>query len=386
MLQLLYFFLRRLMMIKKYFFLVIILISTNLKALETLTHHREHANSVNELPTPDNDNLLNPDYSQFHRDNSPSILDSIKSFLGLQSQGFFDIDMFEKFLVHVTNTRKKQNITGQIAARLTLTQSSKIYIWGDLHGAYHSLIRALESLQQTKVINENLKIIKPDHFFVFNGDAINRSPFSLETLSIILALLKQNPNHVFYIRGNHETKSHWLDYGLKRELQIRVRKSPETIVAFQQEIEDFFNTLPLALYIHNKGNLNTFIRISHFGREKENISEQKLSSFLMQKTTKNGVAYCDITKCIEGKTAPHIPIIIKTEKWRNEHQAINGLGLQEQDKGSVSWTVFSSPILPYQKFYDFYYDAFAVIETNQINILQSTISLYNRDSRTKKSI
>lgn len=354
------------------------------QSFENLTQAKAYAQSIEEFPEPDNKNLLNPNYSIFHRNNLPSIFNYLKHKLGIFNENFFDTTEFEKLLIKVTNTRKQLNSKGNNSVvRLGLSSESKIFIWGDLHGAFHSLVRALDWLNKEKIIDHNFKIIKPKHFLVFNGDAINRSPFTLETFMILLKLLEKNPQHVFYMRGQHETDEYWLDYGLKRELQIRVRQFPETEVAFKQQVNEFFNTLPLALYIHNKKNLKNFIRISHTGREHIELNEENISNFLMTPDAKTNPYYCDLSVCKKGNRTPNVPIIIKTEDWRNEHQAQKGLGLLEQDRGSTSWAVFSPSIFIYQQFYDFYYDAFALIDTNSHNITQSTITLYNRDTRTK---
>ena len=64
-----------------------------------------------------------------------------------------------------------------------------------------------------------------------------------------------------------------------------------------------------------------------------------------------------------------------------EHQFSKGLGQLEQDKGTTAWAILSSPTMIYQKYYNFIYDAFAILNI-KLPITRSCITLVNRNIKT----
>ena len=63
-------------------------------------------------------------------------------------------------------------------------------------------------------------------------------------------------------------------------------------------------------------------------------------------------------------------------------QKMEGLRLLPPDLDSVAWNILSCPNLVFQKAINFFHDAFVII-TPQDNIKDWSITLYNRDVRTK---
>ena len=54
---------------------------------------------------------------------------------------------------------------------------------------------------------------------LFLGDYIDRGQFSLECITLLLALKVMHPNSVFFlIRGNHDFDSFYSKYGFKYEI------------------------------------------------------------------------------------------------------------------------------------------------------------------------
>lgn len=81
-----------------------------------------------------------------------------------------------------------------------------VIIVGDIHGSLHDLLRILK-----KIFEEKTKVL-------FLGDYIDRGQFSLECITLLLALKVMHPNSVFLIRGNHEFDSLCSKYGFKYEI------------------------------------------------------------------------------------------------------------------------------------------------------------------------
>jgi hypothetical protein len=260
-------------------------------------------------------------------------------------------------------------------------------IWGDIQGAYHSFVRALNEMKSLDVITNDLHIIKPNYYFVFNGNAIDQSAYSLEVLTIIMRLIDNNPGKVFYLRGQHEDQGHWKDFSLKRDLVFRVSLSPKERfelsgkIPLSEEMDRFFNTLPLALYLvgQEEGDTIDVVRISYFGRDHKELEVAQDGLYFGDATGEPHVSKL-YNKKESGRKKINVKAIIKGEYRLTSYHTTLGLSQLEADKGSTSWIVFSSPTDTYRHLQDFYYDVFTLLEIGK-TFNQWTITLYNQDVR-----
>lgn len=355
-------------------------------SFSTLGSLQKYAQKYLQFPKADNTNWLDLDFTTHHKNIQASWFDRLLAWLNLRNLVAWDAQEFKDLLLEVTTQQKKIYGSGRNVITLVCPDQTKLFIFGDMHGAFHSLIRDLTWFKQEGIINNDFKIIKPNHYFVFNGDAIDRAPYSLETLHVILLLLKANPDQVIYIRGNHEDHDLWMNYGLKRELEIRASFVSNQKIPLAKEVDEFFDTLPLALFVTTPQDLTKAIRISHRNRDSAEltIAETNLPVYLKERKQTEGINVHPITKTHENNDAStNIIAIVETQPWRHETKGVSGLTNLEQDNGAASWTVLSSPVQAHQQSLDFYYDAFAEI-TIYHPIAQSTINIYNRDIRNPK--
>lgn len=368
---------------KKYILSIalVALTCTNIQSFKSLNDIRTYAHTIEELPASDNSDWLDPDYTSFHKNIEPGWLTHFLAYFGISLKKVWSEFAFETLLKEVIEQRDSLNLVGRKVALLRYKNKARVFVWSDMHGAFHSLVRCLSYLEKENIIDKNLKILASDDYFVFNGDFIDRSPFSLESLHVILLLLKNNPEKVFYIRGKHEDKNHWHNYGLKRELVQRLHLIENGDIPLGSFITDFFNTLPLAFYLSSTDEPSNLIRISHSNRSNKEINEQLMGDFFSAQRDP-GVYHYDITKKKKSDKKPVIHAIVHTENWRKEHKTNLGLGLLGYDYGTTAWAILSAPIEVYQKFYNFFYDAFGVIDAT-IPIKDSTISLYHQNIKTK---
>ena len=111
-----------------------------------------------------------------------------------------------------------------------------IVIVGDLHGNITDLIRILLA-----------NGLPPACRYLFLGDFVDRGPFSIQVISLILSLLVLYPHHVFLIRGNHEIREVNKVYGFKEEIE----KAYES-----EDLWEHFNTcfdyFPIAAIVQGK--------------------------------------------------------------------------------------------------------------------------------------
>ena len=83
-----------------------------------------------------------------------------------------------------------------------------VVIIGDLHGNLTDLMRLLLA-----------NGLPPQTSYLFLGDFVDRGDFSIEVISLILALLVLFPHNIFIIRGNHELREINRTYGFHDEIE-----------------------------------------------------------------------------------------------------------------------------------------------------------------------
>jgi len=380
------------------FFLILVIlpVPSNTNGFKSISELQTYAASLDENIEAESENWLYPSFESYYQNKFSSTF--TKKISKKLSYMFFKMPpfsetYFKSLLVENTQERHESGWHDNFIQKINIDNDSKLIIFGAIQGAFHSMVRYLEQLQKLDIINEHLQLKDKNTFIVFLGNVINRSPFTLETLTIVLKLLKENPSKVIYLRGTNEFPDYWRRHTLRRELELRTRDLSNSQIPLEEEIDNFFNTLPITLYcILNDSNKNTgslsYFKISPFIQNeklKQSLAEVHIKQFLKSKST-DPITFFNIPK---NEAVPHsisndgnveLRAVITDILKREHYEETDGLRLLSPMDGVIAWTVLSCPTMVYKRAMNFYYDAFVIISPNKLT-KKWQISLFHRDVR-----
>jgi len=114
--------------------------------------------------------------------------------------------------------------------------SSPVTLVGDIHGQWYDLIELFQ-------IGGDL----PNTNYVFLGDYVDRGYYSIETVSLIMALKVRYPSRIHILRGNHESRQITQVYGFYDQC-LKYYDTPNVWKYFT----DLFDFLPLTSVVDDK--------------------------------------------------------------------------------------------------------------------------------------
>lgn len=376
----------------KLLFFILNLLSMHLCVgqFDTLKEFTDYAQSMPEYPENDTNDWKNPDYSSFHKQMVPTVKKRIINWLRKQPNTIFPVESLSPLLKEVSEYLQKTIPEGRIIKKVSVDSGATFYIWGELNGAFHSLIRSLNELHSQGVIDNNLKIIKPLVHFVFVGDVPNRSPYLIETLFLILRLMMVNHrcegrNHekVFYLKGKQEDRQEWLSGGLGRELRVRLPQDTAETTPLKSAFSNFFNRLPLALYIMQENQVSRnfeAVRISYFGPDYSELDESAFLYFFDDYS--RPVVSLSQKAFLETDISLKIRAYIYVGSDLKKRIRQRGLSLISKKDTKAEWAVFSSPTGSSRRLYQFFDDAFVRLDVKE-PLSQWTMTLFRQDVRTQ---
>ncbi len=108
---------------------------------------------------------------------------------------------------------------------IRLNKNEKIHIIGDIHSSIHSVVDILSDLYDKGIMNDNFQLSN-DNCLIFLGDIVDRGPYSVESLILILIIKIVNNDSVWILNGNHENRLYY-------------NKLSKQFINFKQEFEAY---------------------------------------------------------------------------------------------------------------------------------------------------
>ena len=134
-----------------------------------------------------------------------------------------------------TNSFKK---TKKFNKSIRWLYNNRRYPWVKIKSQFYDLLEILKKYKN---------YIKKKKKLIFLGDYVDRGPHSIETITLLFLLKLKNPENIYLLRGNHETRKLTQNYGFFMECQFKYKK----IIVWSIFIKTF-NYLSIALLCNNK--------------------------------------------------------------------------------------------------------------------------------------
>jgi len=137
-----------------------------------------------------------------------------------------------KMAIDAFDILKQEKTLGRVA----VPEGKKVTVVGDLHGQLYDFSHMLSLAGYPS----------PDNTFVFNGDFVDRGPWSVEVMFTLLAFKLWHPKNVFMNRGNHESELANHFYGFFGEIEAKYEKKMCELFG------EVFRATPLAHVLNNE--------------------------------------------------------------------------------------------------------------------------------------
>jgi len=362
--------------------IIVLLLPMHKGSFDRLSQVSAYAQMVKEYPTIDNTNWLNPDYTSYYQSEVPTFFDTLLMKLHLKKQPAWSLRLFEDLLADVSRNREERKLSGVCVQLIEPRENDRYFLWTDLQGAFHSLVRCLEYLKEQNVIDENLKI-QDGCYFIFNGNVFDYGPIIMQTFTLVLQLMQMNPEQVFFVRSYHEQPGGWYDTKIAKQLHILGNTASDEAVPYAQEIDTFLTTLPDVIFLaHAQGDTYQAIEVTYAPQSEDVFVRECSSATVISSGGKSQVGSFDKEGRLDDKKIEVRAIIMKPMSIQGMLAHPDGLRPLGTKKDVFEWLTFSSPNGRSHQIYQYFFDTILEIDT-QGPIDTWTITEYVDDVRDR---
>ncbi|GAB5370018.1 hypothetical protein AAMO2058_001456300 [Amorphochlora amoebiformis] len=118
-------------------------------------------------------------------------------------------------------------------------------VFGDIHGQFFDLLEFFAAFGSPDHISGDIKVFN----YLFLGDYVDRGMYSLEVITLLLALKLQYGSRITLLRGNHEASDTNMAYGFQDECRERLGPDGERV---WKAFNTVFKHLPLGAVIEGR--------------------------------------------------------------------------------------------------------------------------------------
>lgn len=126
--------------------------------------------------------------------------------------------------------------------KISFPTNAQMTICGDVHGQFDDLVNIFNLFGWPTWNSEN----DEGHYYLFNGDFVDRGPQSIEVILLLLSLKSLFPKSFFMARGNHESTHCNKIYGFEKEV---LSKYGEDMFRLFEQV---FHSIPLCHVIQER--------------------------------------------------------------------------------------------------------------------------------------
>jgi hypothetical protein len=182
-----------------------------------------------------------------------------------------------------TDSRRMESMESKPYIKNLITKPEDVFIViGDIHGYPRSLIKDLLYLKVIGLLSRDF-VLDSHVRVVFTGDFSDRGMYGAEVWYLVLSLANKNPDNVFILRGNHETRSIAKRWGFTEELEVKYG------MKLEESFTEIFSFCASALYLDVNGEV---IQINHGGTPGY---RQKIANFLQNNKNQSTIPIDDST-------------------------------------------------------------------------------------------
>lgn len=137
---------------------------------------------------------------------------------------------------------------GQFVQKYQVPAGTHIFMFGDQHGSVSYLETVLQCLRDQNFLEgDSFHVTNSAMRFIFHGDVADRGGYGVEAWYLMWRLMQDNPEHVFFIRGNHESLHVTQVYGFVQELESKFGKKRGQEIA--HSMVALYRRMPAALFL-----------------------------------------------------------------------------------------------------------------------------------------